>query len=69
VHERKLRRLPIRSWLLSELRDGNPGGYQFQLIGEPEDDLLALLGRLIDKIRPKALTEKLSKNKSAIFHW
>ena len=34
-----------------ELRDGNPAGYQFQVIGEPEDDLLALLGRLIDKIR------------------
>ena len=34
-----------------ELRDGNPGGYQFQLISEPEDDLPALLGRLIDKIR------------------
>jgi hypothetical protein len=34
-----------------EVRNGNPGGYQFQLIGEPEDDLLALLGRLIDKIR------------------
>jgi hypothetical protein len=34
-----------------ELRDGNPGGYQFQVIGEPEEGLLPLLGRLIDKIR------------------
>ena len=34
-----------------ELRDGNPAGYQFQVIGDPEDDLLVLLGRLIDKIR------------------
>jgi hypothetical protein len=34
-----------------ELRDGYPGGYQFQVIGQPGDDLLALLGRLIDKIR------------------
>lgn len=34
-----------------ELRDGHPAGYQFQVIGKPEDDLLALLGRLIDKIR------------------
>ena len=34
-----------------ELRDGHPAGYQFQVIGDPEDDLLALLGRLIDKIR------------------
>ncbi len=34
-----------------ELRDGNPGGYQFQVIAEPEEDLLALLGRLIEKMR------------------
>jgi hypothetical protein len=33
-----------------ELRDGHPAGYRFQVIGEPGDDLLALLGRLIDKI-------------------
>jgi hypothetical protein len=31
-----------------ELRDGHPAGYQFQVIGEPGDDLLALLGRLIE---------------------
>lgn len=34
-----------------ELRDGHPGGYEFQLIGDPEEDLMALLGRLIEKIR------------------
>jgi hypothetical protein len=34
-----------------ELQNGKPAGYQFQVIGEPGDDLLALLGRLIDKIR------------------
>ena len=34
-----------------ELRDGHPAGYRFQVIGAPEEDLLALLGRLIDKIR------------------
>ncbi len=34
-----------------ELRDAQPGGYEFQVIGEPEDDLLALLGRLIEKMR------------------
>ena len=34
-----------------ELRDGHPAGYQFQLIGDPEEDLLVLLGRLIEKIR------------------
>jgi len=34
-----------------ELRDGHPAGYQFQVIGEPGNDLLVLLGRLIEKIR------------------
>ena len=34
-----------------ELRDGHPAGYQFKVIGDPEDDLLALLGRLIEKMR------------------
>src|SRR5437867_2937802 len=34
-----------------ELREGHPAGYQFKVIGDPEDDLLALLGRLIEKMR------------------
>ena len=34
-----------------ELRDGSPVGYQFQIIGDPKDDLLVLLGRLIEKMR------------------
>ena len=40
-----------------ELRDGSPAGYQFQIIGEPEEDLLVLLGRLIEKMR-RALSVK-----------
>jgi hypothetical protein len=34
-----------------ELRDGHPAGYQFQIIGEPQEDQLVLLGRLIEKMR------------------
>jgi hypothetical protein len=34
-----------------ELRNGEPAGYSFQAIGDPEDDLLVLLGRLIEKMR------------------
>lgn len=34
-----------------EVRDGHPAGYQFQVIGDPEDDLLVLLGRLVEKMR------------------
>jgi len=40
-----------------ELRNGNPAGYFFQIIGEPEADLLVLLGRLIEKMR-RALSIK-----------
>ncbi len=34
-----------------EVRGGHPAGYQFQIIGEPEEDLLILLGKLVEKIR------------------
>ena len=34
-----------------ELRDGCPAGYRFQVIGEPDDDPLELLGKLIGKMR------------------
>ncbi len=40
-----------------ELHEGSPGGYQFELIGDPDDDLFALLGRLVQKIR-KTLSVK-----------
>ena len=40
-----------------EVREGNPEGYQFELIGDSEDDLFALLGRLVQTIR-KALSVK-----------
>ena len=34
-----------------ELVDGYPGGYQFQICGDPEEDLFVLLGKLIQKVR------------------
>lgn len=34
-----------------ELREGHPAGYQFKVIGNSEDDMFVLLGRLIDKMR------------------
>lgn len=34
-----------------ELRDGYPSGYQCEMVGGPEDDLLGLLGRLVEKLR------------------
>ena len=34
-----------------ELTDGVPGGYQFQILGKPDDEPLSLLGRLIERMR------------------
>lgn len=42
-----------------ELRDGVPAGYQFRLIGDPEEERFALLGRLIQKIRKEIATKFL----------
>ena len=44
-----------------ELRDGEPAGYSFQIIGEPEGDLMVLLGRLVEKMR-RALSIKHLKD-------
>ncbi|HOX69549.1 MAG TPA: hypothetical protein PKV56_16970 [Burkholderiaceae bacterium] len=49
----------FRNWLCGtglaidafELRDGGLAGYRFQVIGEPHDDPLELLGKLIGKMR------------------
>jgi hypothetical protein len=43
-----------------ELRNGHPAGYQFQIIGDPEEDLLVLLGRLIQKMRRALATKHLT---------
>jgi hypothetical protein len=34
-----------------ELKRGEPAGYQFQILGDPDDDVLALLGRLVERMR------------------
>jgi hypothetical protein len=34
-----------------ELTAGGPGGYQFQILGKPDDEPLSLLGRLIERMR------------------
>jgi hypothetical protein len=49
-----------------ELRDGNPAGYQFQIIGDPEEDLLALLGRLIEKMRRSLSAKHLTKSEHGL---
>jgi len=34
-----------------EFRAGAPGGYQFQILGKPDDESFSLLGRLIERMR------------------
>lgn len=34
-----------------EVSEGVPSGYEFQLIGAPDEDMFSLLGRMIQKIR------------------
>ena len=43
-----------------ELCDGHPAGYHFQIIGDPKEDLLVLLGRLIEKMRRALSTKHLT---------
>lgn len=40
-----------------ELRGESPGGYQFRVMGDPEEDGMTLLGKLIEKMR-RALSIK-----------
>jgi hypothetical protein len=42
-----------------ELVDGNPDGYTFRIIGDPDDDLFVLLGKLVQKIRKTLLVKYL----------
>jgi hypothetical protein len=46
-----------------ELRNGQPAGYEFQIIGDPEEDLLVLLTRLIEKMRRALSTQHVTDGK------
>jgi hypothetical protein len=46
-----------------ELKDGEPSGYQFQLIGEPGEDRFVQLGRLVERIRSTLATRYLQDSK------
>lgn len=47
--------------LVLELHEGNLAGYKFKLVGDAEDDLFILLGKLIQRIR-KALSARHIKD-------
>ena len=40
-----------------EIKDGHPGGYEFSVIGDIEEELLELFGKLFERIR-RALNRK-----------
>jgi len=44
-----------------ELKDDEPSGYQFQLIGEPDEDRFVQLGRLIERIHRTLATKYLAE--------
>jgi hypothetical protein len=46
-----------------ELKQGEPGGYQVEIIGDPEGDLMSLLGRLIERIRRRLSVKHLEQSK------
>lgn len=46
-----------------ELHDGAPGGYEFQIIGKPRDELMSLLARLIERMRRSLSVKHLKQDK------
>ena len=45
-----------------ELKEGAPGGYQFQILGEAEADLFGLMGQLIERMRRSLAQQHLEKD-------
>jgi hypothetical protein len=43
-----------------ELKEGAPGGYQFQILGEADADLFGLMGQLIERTRRTLRFEMLT---------
>ncbi len=49
-----------------EVMDGERGGYEFCVIGTPEDDRFEVLGRLVEKIRRGIAVKYLSKGPRSV---
>jgi len=50
-----------------ELKDGEPGGYQFQMLADPETDLFALMAQLIERMQRALAVRHLEHEKQ--FGW
>lgn len=46
-----------------ELKDGHPGGHQFQIIGNPKEGALDLSGRMVGKIRRALATRHIEEGR------
>ena len=51
-----------------ELRAGVPDGYQFEIVGEPDGELLSLLGRLIERMRRSLSVRYLESSEDGAQH-
>ena len=49
-----------------ELKDDEPSGYQFQLVGEPDEDRFVQLGRLVERIRRTLATKYLEEGQGGL---
>ena len=49
-----------------ELKDHAPSGYQFQLVGEPDEDRFVQLGRLVERIRRTLATTYLEDGRDGL---
>jgi len=45
-----------------EAKAGTPKGYQFQILGEPDDEPLSLLGRLVERMRRSLSVKYLARS-------
>ena len=51
-----------------ELVEGNPAGYQFQLVGLAEEEIFVLLGRLIQRIRRTLSVKHITHERGMLGH-
>ena len=49
-----------------ELKHGEPAGYEFQILGDPHDDLLSLLGRLVERMRRRLALKHLVQDEHGL---
>jgi hypothetical protein len=49
-----------------EIQDGNPASYRFQITGDPEEDVLLLLGAINRKVRRGLSVKHLRNDESGL---